>query len=79
MDGLGFREEWLAENWEWEMRKRQSLETDLNRSRDFAGKRSRISVRRSMLLAINSAAGDGDPPAAFRLLVDGFLAIVAAK
>lgn len=40
------------------MRDSQCLDTDLNQIRDFAGKNTRICVRRSALLAISSATGE---------------------
>lgn len=67
-------------NWGSEMRESQRLDTDLNRIRIFAGKGSKISVRRSRLLAITSAASEISdelpPEITFFRLLDAFLVMV---
>lgn len=70
----------MVENWELDMRENQCLDTDLNRIRDFARTRSRISVRISTLLAITSAASelsdDGAPVICSVLLRHAFFTIM---
>lgn len=50
------RRAWKRQNWELEMRENHSFETNLNLRRGLAGSLRRISVRRSSLLAMASAA-----------------------